>query len=196
MSNTEKDNLERVKQAVEDRAHLDPELQYKFVFEPVRVVESVAEIEKVPIKPEEAEKIAKELELPIKGGWPFIWGGLYSGMAMHVIERIKRGYDSILGWSRILFWFGLALIILAIGIDIAGIVLNTSNPLGIFLGFNWQQFVASSGILGGIGLISLVTSFIRFSFKEMKNTIGDLVQMSVIFHSFLDQITLLKTQIE
>jgi hypothetical protein len=83
--------------------------------------------------------------------------------------------------SRILFYVGLAIIAIAFLLDI----------YGVLQGVNWQQYVASSGVLGAIGLGSIYASFVKGSFEKIRNGVGDLVQINVIFFAYADQLSLL-----
>jgi hypothetical protein len=83
--------------------------------------------------------------------------------------------------SQILFYVGLAIIFIAFLLDI----------YGVLRGVNWQQYIASSGVLGAIGLGSIYTSFVKGSFEKVRNSVGDLVQINVIFFAYADQLSLL-----
>jgi len=86
--------------------------------------------------------------------------------------------------SKILFYLGVAIIIIAVGLDIAGVIYK----------INWQQFIASSGVLGGIGIVAVFSSFVKGSFEKIKNSVGDLVQIQVVFFGYYDQLSILMQQ--
>jgi len=149
----------------------------QFAQHPIDAVLNTAKTEQLTIGREEAENIAKDARTVIA---PFI-GIEAKHLVQEITANIKLGFNSILNMSRILFYVGLAIIFIAFLLDI----------YGVLRGVNWQQYIASSGVLGAIGLGSIYTSFVKGSFEKVRNSVGDLVQINVIFFAYADQLSLL-----
>jgi hypothetical protein len=172
-----KTDAEKVKEAVVAKAYLDPLFHQQFAQQPIDAVISAAETEHLSINREEAENIAKEARIVIA---PFV-GIEAKNLVKSITDKVTQGFNSIIDMSRILFYTGLVIIVTAFILDI----------YGILKGVNWQQYVASSGVLGAIGLGSIYTSFVKGSFEKVRNSVGDLVQINVIFFAYADQLSLL-----
>jgi len=172
-----KTDAEKVKELVVAKAYLNPTFHQQFAQHPIDAVLDTAKTENLTIGRNEAENIAKDARTVIA---PFI-GIEAKNLVQEITDNIKLGFNSILNMSRILFYMGLAIIFIAFLLDI----------YGVLRGVNRQQYVASSGVLGAIGLGSIYTSFVKGSFEKVRNTVGDLVQINVIFFAYADQLSLL-----
>jgi hypothetical protein len=172
-----KTDAEKVKELVVAQAYLNPLFHQQFAQQPIDAVLNTAKTEHLTIGREEAETIAKDARTVIA---PFI-GVEAKNLVQDITNKITQGFNSILNMSQILFYVGLAIIFIAFLLDI----------YGVLRGVNWQQYIASSGVLGAIGLGSIYTSFVKGSFEKVRNSVGDLVQINVIFFAYADQLSLL-----
>lgn len=172
-----KTDAEKVKELVVAKAYLNPSFHQQFAQQPIEAVLNTAETEQLTIDRAEAESIAKDARTVIA---PFI-GIEAKNLVQDITDKITQGFNSILNMSRILFYVGLAIIAIAFLLDV----------YGVLKGVNWQQYVASSGVLGAIGLGTIYTSFVKGSFEKIRNSVGDLVQINVIFFAYADQLSLL-----
>jgi len=172
-----KTDAEKVKELVVAKAYLNPTFHQQFAQHPIDAVLDTAKTENLTIGRNEAENIAKDARTVIA---PFI-GIEAKNLVQEITDNIKLGFNSILNMSRILFYMGLAIIFIAFLLDI----------YGVLRGVNWQQYIASSGVLGAIGLGSIYSSFVKGSFEKVRNSVGDLVQINVIFFAYADQLSLL-----
>ena len=166
-----KTDAEKVKELVVAQAYLNPSFHQQFAQKPIDAVLDTAKTEQLVIDRKEAETIAKDARTVIA---PFI-GIEAKNLVQDITNKITQGFNSILNMSRILFYMGLVIIAIAFLLDI----------YGVLRGVNWQQYIASSGVLGAIGLGSIYTSFVKGSFEKVRNSVGDLVQINVIFFAFV-----------
>ena len=168
---------ERIQEAVVAKAVLNPLLHQQFANQPIQAVLNVAKEENIDINEEEAKNVAEKT----KGFVAPVVGIEISNLVKDITSNIKRGFESILEMSRVLFYLGVAIIIAAFILDIYGVLTQT----------NWQVYVASSGVLGVLGLGTILTSFIKGSFEKIKNSVGDLVQINAIFFGYTDQLSII-----
>ena len=168
---------ERIQEAVVAKAVLNPLFHQQFANQPIQAVLSVAKEENIDINEEEAKNVAEKT----KGFVAPVVGIEISNLVKDITSNIKRGFESILEMSRVLFYLGVAIIIAAFILDIYGVLTQT----------NWQVYVASSGVLGVLGLGTILTSFIKGSFEKIKNSVGDLVQINAIFFGYTDQLSII-----
>ena len=172
-----KTDVEKVKELVVAKAYLNPLFHQQFSQQPIDTVLNTAKTEQLTIGQEEAETIAKDARTVIA---PFI-GIEAKNLVQGITNKITQGFNSIITMSQILFYVGLVIIFIAFLLDI----------YGVLKGVSWQQYIASSGVLGAIGLGSIYTSFVKGSFEKVRNSVGDLVQINVIFFAYADQLSLL-----
>ena len=168
---------ERIQEAVVAKAVLNPLFHQQFANQPIQAVLNVAKEEDIDINEEEAKNVAEKT----KGFVAPVVGIEISNLVKDITSNIKRGFESILEMSRVLFYLGVAIIIAAFILDIYGVLTQT----------NWQVYVASSGVLGVLGLGTILTSFIKGSFEKIKNSVGDLVQINAIFFGYTDQLSII-----
>ena len=168
---------ERIQEAVVAKAVLNPLFHQQFANQPIQAVLNVAKEENIDINEEEAKNVAEKT----KGFVAPVVGIEISNLVKDITSNIKRGFESILEMSRVLFYLGVAIIIAAFILDIYGVLTQT----------NWQVYVASSGVLGVLGLGTILTSFIKGSFEKIKNSVGDLVQINAIFFGYTDQLSII-----
>jgi hypothetical protein len=172
-----KTDSERLKELVIGKAYLNPLFHQQFAQKPIEAIKETAESADLKIDDEEAETIAKDARTVIA---PFV-GIEAKNLVQNIGNKISQSFNSILDMSRVLFYMGLTIIFVAFLLDI----------YGVLKGVNWQQYIASSGVLGAIGLGSIYTSFVKGSFEKIRNNVGDLVQINVIFFAYADQLSLL-----
>ena len=168
---------ERIQEAVVAKAVLNPLFHQQFANQPIQAVLNVAKEEDIDINEEEAKNVAEKT----KGFVAPVVGIEISNLVKDITSNIKRGFESILEMSRVLFYLGVAIIIAAFILDIYGVLTQT----------NWQVYVASSGVLGVLGLGTILTSFIKGSFEKIKNSVGDLVKINAIFFGYTDQLSII-----
>ena len=179
MNLSKEEELEKIKAMVVGKVHLDPTFQQQFIQKPEESVLKISE----KISAEDAKKIVEEAK-PFISPIPGYEAKDFKALVEDVTDRVNTGFNEILMMSKILFYLGVAIIIVAVGLDIGGVIYK----------INWQQFIASSGVLGGIGILAVFSSFVKGSFEKIKNSIGDLVQIQVIFFGYYDQLSILMPQ--
>lgn len=176
---SKEEELERIKAMVVGKVHLDPTFQQQFIQKPEESVMKLSE----KISAADAKKIVEESK-PFISPIPGYEAKDFKRLVENVINRVNTGFNEILKMSKILFYLGIAIIIVAVSLDVGGIIFK----------INWQQFITSSGVLGGIGILTVFSSFVKGSFEKIKNSIGDLVQIQVVFFGYYDQLSILMQQ--
>ena len=176
---SKEEEFEKIKAMVVGKVHLDPTFQQQFIQKPEESVLKISD----KITPEDARKIVEESK-PFISPIPGYEEKDFKALVGDVTKRVNRGFNEILQMSKILFYLGVAIIIIAVGLDIGGVIYK----------INWQQFIASSGVLGGIGILAVFSSFVKGSFEKIKNSVGDLVQIQVVFFGYYDQLSILMQQ--
>ncbi|MFB0527789.1 MAG: hypothetical protein ACETVT_02805, partial [bacterium] len=86
------------------------------------------------------------------------------------LNSATAGFRITLLLSQVLFYFGLALV----G---ATFILEAVSRVG-GLGVGWHN-MATTGIIGAIGLGTIVSSFILRPLDKIQNSVGNLVQVEV-----------------
>lgn len=88
------------------------------------------------------------------------------------INRAKETQSWILKSNKIMFWFGIILLLIAIGV-------------GIF-----TDKEAYSVIFGGVGFLQIVSSFFVGSMERSQKAISDLVQIEIVYLNYFEQVAL------
>jgi hypothetical protein len=130
------------------------------------------------------------------------------------LKKIEKTYSWVFNWSKALFYFGLVFVLLAVGLSLYGAYtfFNTFNQLPnyiaisalfatstllpviftslptLFTSIPWQQIIAAAGVLGGTGLTSIVTTFIKGAFQEVSDSSVDLTQTDLILDIYDNKI--------
>jgi hypothetical protein len=97
-----------------------------------------------------------------------------------LVQQAEAAYRTTLGMSRAVFALGILIVAVTFVVEVAYI-------LNLIPGAHWEQALAGGGILGGLGVGSIVTVFVRGPSRQVENAIGDLAQIEIAFLSFIDQ---------
>jgi hypothetical protein len=96
-----------------------------------------------------------------------------------LVKQAERGYRTTLTFSQMMFVIGVVIII-------ATFVIEVLYLLGVF-DMEWQAALTGGGVLGGLGLGSVVSIFIRTPQAQIQSAIGNLAQVEVAFLSYINQ---------
>lgn len=127
---------------------------------------------------EDVKDIEKEVEksLPV----PHMTNPEMKRLVESITHRADEGYKNVQWMSNILFKLGIFIIICTFAIDVYGIIMKV----------NWQNLLAGSGVLGGIGIMVIYEATNKLPDK-VKNSVADLVQIKVAFFGYWDQLSIL-----
>ena len=97
-----------------------------------------------------------------------------------LVRHAERAYRMSLTMSRTIFF---------VGITIVGVtfLIETLYLLG-FIEMDWQTAAAGGGVLGGMGIASIISIFVQGPQKNIQHSIGNLAQVEIAFLSFTNQI--------
>lgn len=94
-----------------------------------------------------------------------------------MISNATDAYKKTVFLNEVVFWAGISLLAVTFGFEIAGRVMGNDT---------WQK-VATTGIVGAIGIGTLISSFIMRPLTSIQNSVGHLAQIEVGFLSFIDR---------
>jgi hypothetical protein len=160
------------------KLHMEPEFLTIFKDNPAAAVKNVGKEMGEKVKPEESKEIAAKVEavLPL----PFLAHKKVEKLIDDVKNRADKGYEKVQHMSGVLFWWGIAILTAMFVLDVYILVAQV----------NWANFVLNSGVLGGVGAVTIYSST-NYLPDKVKNSVADLVQINVAFFSFLDQLSIL-----
>lgn len=158
---------------------IDPKFQFNYSKHPDVVIADISgnmQIEELP--EEDVKEIEKEIEnsLPV----PHMTNPEMKQLVDSITNRADEGYKNVQWMSNILFKLGIFIIISTFVLDVYGIVTKV----------NWQNLLAGSGVLGGIGIMVIYEATNKLPDK-VKNSVADLVQIKVAFFGYWDQLSIL-----
>ena len=99
------------------------------------------------------------------------------GVFQQMISNATDAFRKTVFLNQVLFWAGIVLLAACFGFEIAGRV--TGND-------TWQN-VATTGIIGAIGISTLISSFILRPLTAIQNSVGNLAQIEVAVLSFIER---------
>ena len=97
-----------------------------------------------------------------------------------LVRQAEKAYRVTLTMSQLTFFVG-------IGIVIVTFIAETAYVLNLLPGVKWEQALVGGGVLGGLGIGSIVTIFIRGPQSTIQNALGNLAQVEIAFLSFINQ---------
>jgi hypothetical protein len=102
-----------------------------------------------------------------------------NGLFADLVRQANSGYRTTVVMSRTIFAMGVVIVSLTFAIEVAYL-------MGL-IHMDWQAALTGGGVLGGLGIGSIVTIFIRGPQTQIQNALGNLAQIEVAFLSFLSQ---------
>lgn len=97
--------------------------------------------------------------------------------------KAEKGFENLLKMSKTLFWMGIGIIAITFIWELVGIVSK----------LNWKVLAASGGVLGGLGIGTILSAFVRGSMKYIQDSVGNLAQVQIAFLGFIEQLSKLNT---
>jgi len=97
-----------------------------------------------------------------------------------LVRQAETAYRVTLNQSQTTFVVGIGIVVVTFLVEIAYV-------LGFMPGVKWEQALAGGGVLGGLGIGSIVTIFIRGPQATISRALGDLAQIEVAFLSYISQ---------
>jgi hypothetical protein len=97
-----------------------------------------------------------------------------------LVQQAQKGFRATLTMSQVTFALGILVVAVTFVVEVAYL-------LDLFPGVVWQQALAGGGVLGGLGIGTIVSVFVRGPSRQIQNAIGDLAQVEIAFLSFIDQ---------
>lgn len=159
---------------VAQQAQMDVGFLKQLMLEPVETVKKVRH----EISDDDAREVAgraAELISPVPGVE-------IRDLVEQMLNSATTGFRITLVLSQVLFYFGLALL------GATFILEAVSRVTG--LGIGWQN-LAATGIIGAIGVGTIMSSFILRPLDKIQNSVGNLVQVQVAFVAYFDQLMLI-----
>lgn len=174
----EETDKKRIVSHVIDKVQTVPGFRSIFYANPEDAVMAVGQELGVELDPKQVEKIVKSVE---KAATPlsFLTYTEMKILLKDITDGAAKGY-------RKTQYMWVALFILGWGIVAGAFVLDV---YGILQQVNWENLVASSGVIGAIGLATIWQSMNRLP-DQVKKSAAQLVQLYVCFFAFLDQLSI------
>ncbi len=97
-----------------------------------------------------------------------------------LVRQAEKAYRITLNQSQATFIAGITIVVVTFLAEAAYLV-------GLLPGVKWEQALAGGGVLGGLGIGSIVSIFVRGPQSTISNALGDLAQIEVAFLSFINQ---------
>jgi len=129
---------------------------------------------------EEARDVIAQAEEVIQLA-PFLKREEVTKIVKDLVEHTARAFTSTINHCRVLFWLGIAVALVVVGLEAYAIVGRVK-----------LESALAGGILGGgLGFGFIYTAFVQRPLEQMQNSAGNLAQIQMIFLGFLDQISIL-----
>ena len=154
---------------VAQRASWDPDFMRILVQHPVEAVQKVEQ----GLKEDEAKEIAFKAAELISA----LPGSEIIKLVKELFVNATNAFKLTIRLSQILFYVGISILIGALAFEIVGRVLGNTS---------WQD-VATTGVIGAVGIGSIVSSFILRPLENIQNSVGNLSQIQIGFLSFVDR---------
>jgi len=162
----------------------DANFRNKYKDNPKEMIKNLSvEVLKKELKSEDIEKVEND----VKFAWPapYLTDEELKTMLGDILNKIKRDIDDAIYMEKVLFWFGIIIIAAVFILDIVGIILER----------NWQAYVATSGVIGTIGIGAIWQSTHQQSSK-VKDFGVDFVQLNLTLIGYLNQQSALMGELE
>jgi len=163
--------VETVKVAydVAQRASSDPSFMHVLVADPV---EAVRQFNK-SLNVEEASEVAFKARQLISA----LPGSEIVNLVKEILRNATNAFRLTIRLSQVLFYIGIVILVGLLAFELIGRILGTTS---------WQD-VATTGIIGAVGIGTIVSSFILRPLGNIQNSVGNLSQVEIGFLSFIDR---------
>lgn len=161
-----------------NRAATDSDLLQNLVSDPVKTVQG--------IYPTVSEADAREISIKSVDKAHTIADPDMRKLFWQMINNSISAFKKTIVLNQVIFWTGIILLAVTFGFEIYGRVVGNET---------WQN-VATTGVMGTIGVGTVVTSFIFKPVTAMLESAGQLSQIEIAFLSFIDKRDLLSNSPE
>lgn len=160
------------------KMQMEPEFLATFKIDPETAVTRAGENIGKKLEQSEIKEIKYKVQenVPV----PFMTDPEMKNLVESITERADAGYKKVQWMSDVLFIIGVGIIIATFILDVYGIIYQV----------NWQTLLAGSGVLGGIGILTIYESTNKLP-EKVKNSVADLVQIKLSFFGYWDQLSIL-----
>lgn len=160
------------------KMQMEPEFLAVFKDNPEIAVTRVSENIGKKLEQSEIKEIKSEVQknVPV----PFMTDPAMKKLVESITDRADAGYKKVQWMSDVLFKMGIGIIVSTFILDVYGIIYQV----------NWQTLLAGSGVLGGIGILTIYESTNKLP-DRVKNSVADLVQIKLSFFGYWDQLSIL-----
>lgn len=159
----------RIAYKAAQRASWDSAFEHKLFQDPVEALQDI----EPGLKEDDAKEIAPVAESLI----PVLPERQIMKLVNQLFENATRAFHLTVNLSRVLFIAGISIVGAVLVFEIAGRVLGNTS---------WMN-VATTGIIGAIGIGSIVSSFILRPLQNIQNSVGNLSQIQIGFLDFVDR---------
>lgn len=173
----EESNIKTVATQVIGKMLVDHEFLAVFKNDPMAAVIGVSKNIGKELEQSEIKEIESTVEkVPV----PFMTDSQMNYLVDNITKRTDDGYKKVLQMSNVLFIIGIVIIVSTFILDVYGIIYQV----------NWQTLLASSGVLGGIGILTIYESTNKLP-ERVKNSVADLVQIKLSSLGYWHQLSIL-----
>lgn len=160
------------------KMQMEPEFLAAFKVDPEAAVTRASENIGKKLEQSEIKEIKSKVQenVPV----PFMTDPEMKNLVEGITDRADAGYKKVQWMSDVLFIIGVGIIIATFILDVYGIIYQV----------NWQTLIAGSGVLGGIGMLTIYESTNKLP-EKVKNSVADLVQIKLSFFGYWDQLSIL-----
>jgi len=159
----------RVIESLAQRAAWDPDFLRNLISKPVETVKNV--------RPRVTDADAQDIADKAIDTSSAIQGPDLVKLFKQLVSNATDVFKKTVFLNQFLFYTGIALLAVTFGFEIAGRV--TGN-------ISWQN-IATTGIVGAIGIGAVISSFLLRPLDSIQNSVGNLAQIEVGFLSFIER---------
>ena len=165
-----------------ERANKDPVFRSRLVRDRTAALEEV--FDTIPVEPGEEQPTKGEV---VEGAdavlqtIPFLPRDEVTRLVLQLVEDSREAYRNTMRQSQALFWVGVGLAVVTVGVELWGLV----------TGMTWGEMLTGGLFGSGLGLGFVYTAFIKRPLDQMQNSVGNLAQIQIVFLGYLDQLTVL-----